>query len=572
MCAFNDSLRHGILVLIGLSTLGAYAQEDTTRRRPGDPPSTMEEVDVVRDYRPILADAVKIRQSPDLTNIRAYQPKLRYAIQDKRLDINTGTRQLSLQALAAQGASTLYNNYAKLGVGNFSTINGELYISNGADEYMHMGAFAKHLSQSGSLEGQSFSQQQLGIFGRSILENITLNGELGYKRNASNFYGFVPSMPTLNPSPDPLAYNDIYVKGELNSNFEDNEELLSYSVKADGYLFSNNYEASENAFALSANINKKVKAFNVGANVSGDFATVNDEAFNLQNHIGRLNPYIKFKGKNYSLTLGANFVSEFGGESQTNIFPAVNLELALIPDFTTIYAGINGDVKRTSLRSMAYENPFLNSNLNIQNMVEKFNAYGGIKGNGGAALGYKVGVFYKRVNDMPFFINTPPTISSPTDLLTVNYNYNRFDIIYDAGDNNVYGLEGEINFQVSEAFKLGGKVTFTEYDMATEEQAWFMPKFKAEGNTRINITDKVFVTGELQLMGQTYAKLYFIDQPYERVTIPAFADISAGIEYRITPRIGIYGQFNNLLGNDYERYLYYPRLGLNAIGGVNFSF
>lgn len=555
------------MMLLAFSAYAVHAQVDTTRRKPGElpTPTTMEEVEIMRDYKPILADAVKIRQSPDLTNIRAYQPKLKYTVQDKKLGINTGTHRLEIQQLPDKRQQTLYNSYAKLGIGNLNTINGEVYVSNDPDEYMHLGAFAKHLSQKGSLEGQTFSQQKLGIFGRSVLDDFTLNGEIGYKRNGSHFYGFDPDRPELNPNPESIAYNDIYAKGELNSNFVDDDALFSYSAKIDAYLFSNNYDAGENAIAISANINKKAKAFNIGTNLSGDFASVKDAAYSMGNHIARINPYMRFKGKNYNLTLGANFVSEFGDQSQTNIFPAVNLEVALIPDYTTIYAGVEGDVKRTSLRTLAYENPFLNNNIHIVNMTEKFNAQAGIKGNGGATLGYKVGVFYKSLNDLPFYVNN-------TDVPS------RFDMIYDNGDNNIYGLEGEINFQVSEAFKLGGKVTLSEYDLENEEEAWFMPKFRTEANARINITEKVFVTGELLFMGQTYAKSYLNpEDPSDplipsNVTVPAFADISAGIEYRVTPRIGIYAQFNNLLSNDYQRYLYYPRLGFNAIGGVNFSF
>ncbi len=576
MTANSSSIKYTLFMLFGLSAHAVQAQVDTTKRKPGELPPTMEQVEVVRDYRPILADAVKIRQSPDLTNIRAYQPKLKYSIQDKKLDINTGTHRLEIQPLADLRRETLYNSYAKLGVGNLSTLNGEVYLASGEDEFMQYGGFARHLSQKGKLEGQSFSQQKIGVFARSILDDFTLDGEIGFKRNASNYYGYNPDLPDANLDPSSIAYSDIYAKGELTSNFTDNDALLSYSVKADAYLFSNNYDAGENAFAISANVNKRVNVFNIGANVSGDFASVKDAAYSIGNHIGKINPYVRFKGKGYNLTLGANFVSEFGSQSQTNIFPAVNLELAFIPEYATIYAGVDGDVKRTSLRTLAYENPYLNTNIAIENMTEKFNAYGGIKGNGGATLGYKAGVFYKRINDLPFYVNAPNTIGPADGSI---YNFPRFDLIYDNGENNIYGLEGEIDFQVSEAFKLGGKVTISEYDIENEEEAWFMPKFRAEGNTRINITDKVFVTGELLFVGQTYAKVY--ESPYfgetasleyTKVTVPAFADLSAGIEYRITPRIGVYAQFNNLLNTSYQRFLYYPRLGFNAIGGVNFSF
>jgi hypothetical protein len=570
--------KYTLLIGLGFYSLTAFSQEEEqipTEETQGK----LGEIEVIRDYKPILADAVKIRQSPDLTNNRKYFSKPNYTIFDKKLDINTGTHRLEIQQVPPSRPDILTNNYAKIGVGNFNTLLGEVYISNGEDEALQVGGFIKHLSQKGSdLEGQNFGEQKIGLFGRSILDKITLNGEIGFNRYATRYYGFVPTLPDLNPDPIKQHYNDIYIKGELNSNHEDNEELLSYSLKADGYLFGNAFSAKENSFALSGNINKKVNAFNVGANVSGDFTNVKSQDLSLGNHIARLNPYIRFQGKNYKITLGATLVSEFGGdETRNNIFPAVDLDFALVPEYASLYAGVKGDVVKTSYRSLANENPFISetpfidtasNTLVVHNMLEKLNVFGGIKGNAGATLGYKIGVFYKQLSDVPLYAINPN-------------NPSRYDIIYDRDDKNtVFGFEGDINLRISEAFSLGGNLVFNEYDMKNEAEAWFIPKLRVAANTRINISKKVYIDGELFFNDAMKAKSYnkFVGittgDPNTPVTVslPAFVDLSAGIEYRATKQIGVYVRGNNLLSNNYERFLYYPRLGFNVIGGVNVSF
>ncbi|HWV71229.1 MAG TPA: TonB-dependent receptor [Pseudosphingobacterium sp.] len=570
--------KYTLLIGLGFYSLTAFSQEEEqipTEETQGK----LGEIEVIRDYKPILADAVKIRQSPDLTNNRKYFSKPNYTIFDKKLDINTGTHRLEIQQVPPSRPDILTNNYAKIGVGNFNTLLGEVYISNGEDEALQVGGFVKHLSQKGSdLEGQNFGEQKIGLFGRSILDKITLNGEIGFNRYATRYYGFVPTLPDLNPDPIKQHYNDIYIKGELNSNHEDNEELLSYSLKADGYLFGNAFSAKENSFALSGNINKKINAFNVGANISGDFTNIKSQDLSLGNHIARLNPYIRFQGKNYKITLGAALVSEFGGdETRNNIFPAVDLDFALVPEYASLYAGVKGDVVKTSYRSLANENPFISetpfidttsNTLVVHNMLEKLNVFGGIKGNAGATLGYKIGVFYKQLSDVPLYAINPN-------------NPSRYDIIYDRDDKNtVFGFEGDINLRISEAFSLGGNLVFNEYDMKNEAEAWFIPKLRVAANTRINISKKVYIDGELFFNDAMKAKSYnkFVGvttgDPNAPVTVsmPAFVDLSAGIEYRATKQIGVYVRGNNLLSNNYERFLYYPRLGFNVIGGVNVSF
>ena len=547
--------------------MAGFAQEGEDRR-----PATIDSIDVVRDYRPILADAVKIRRSPDMTNKREYQPKLTYNVLDKKLDISTGTKQLTIQEMPFTRAESLTNNYVKIGAGNFGTILGEAYLS--TDQYVdtRIGGYVKHLNQKGTLEGQTFSEQQVGVFGRRILDQITLNGELGFNRYATHFYGIVDDTDgiNMNPSPDRQAFNDIYFTGELTSNFEENDpDAISYSLKADAYAYSNAFQAKENSVALGGYFNKRVNAFNVGANISGDFTTVEDTDYRIGNHIARLNPYIRFQGTNYNITLGANFVAEFGDASRTNIFPSAEVDFALVPQFAHLFGGINGDVNKTSFRELSQENPWLAENITIRNSLDRMHVFGGIKGNAGATFGYKVQAFYKRIESMPFYMNS---LYSPY----------KFDVIYESGEDasTIIGLEGEVNVRVSETVSLGGRVNFNEFDLQNEVEAWFLPKMRVAANTRINISDKLYVDGELLFQGQTYGRVYdypvdpaeFINLAPRRVIIPTFADISAGAEYRATNQIGVYIRLNNMLGNAYERYMFYPRLGLNVIGGVNFSF
>ena len=554
----------------------SFAQETPKKVDPATP-VTIDSFDVVRDYKPILADAVKIRRSPDMTNKREYQPKLSYNnISDKKLDINTGLRELNVKELPFSQLADQTSNYVKFGVGNYNTILGEAYLAVDKFENTRFGLFAKHLNQKGSIEGQKFATQDVGIFGRRVYEPFTVNGTLGYNRYSTNFYGqvFDNSSNLINTTPEAQAFNDIYFNGELTSNADvDKAGAVSYSAKADAYLFKDKYDAKENSFAISGYVNKKVNTFNVGANLSASFNSVEDVKVATKNHVASINPYVKFKGDNYNVTLGANLVSEFGDTSRFNVFPTVEADFAVVPQYVYLFAGANGGVKQGSLRGFAKENPYLNSNIDVRNTLEKLNVYAGLKGNAGANFGYKVKAFYKQIEGLPLYVNSREELGGGF----VPY---KFDVIYDGYSSKAthFGIEGEMNVRVSQLVNLSGKLNIDDYKVKDNEEAWSLPKFRFLANARFNISDKFFVDAELSTQGQTSALAYTYTSSTVRsenpskVTIPSFADFNAGAEYRIKKQLGVFVKANNIFGKEYERYQYYPRLGFNIIGGINFSF
>lgn len=497
-----------VALLLGL---GYSASAQVTPERP----VTIDSFDVVRDYKPILADAVKIRRSPDMTNKRSYMPKLSYGnVPDKKLDINTGLKELDVQETPFSALRDQTSNYVKFGMGNLSTILGEGYFSYDAYEDMRVGGFVKHLSQKGSLEDQKFSRQEVGVFGRRILPQFTIDGVIGYNRYATNFYGIplaTDKVTSLNPSREKQTFNDIYFTGELTSNYDaNNDEALSYSAKVDAYTFSDKYKAKETSFALSGYLNKQMRAFNVGANLSVDVNSVDGtNKGTTKNSLAIINPYIRFKGDNYAITLGANLIPEFGDSSSFNIFPAAEIDFALAPEYFHIFGGVNGSVKKASYREFARQNPFLGPDLGIQNMVERLNFFGGIKGNAGATFGYKVKAIYRKLEGMPLFVNS------------MNNPY-QFDLVYDGnGDKETkhIGLEGEINIRLSELVNLGGRLNIDNYTTAQEEEAWHTPKMRLAANARFNISEKLYIDAEALFHGISKAKVYDYDVSTTPITV-----------------------------------------------------
>ncbi|HEY0898875.1 MAG TPA: hypothetical protein VGD90_06055, partial [Sphingobacteriaceae bacterium] len=451
------------------------------------------EIEVVRPYKPVLADAVKIRRSPDMNTKEVFKPALTYTILDKRLELNSDIRQLEAQKLAEEKARIFKNNFARIGAGNLNTALGEVYINTGADEALQAGLFAKHLSQSGTLNKQQLSNQEFGLFGRSIGEVITFGGRMTFDRRSTFFYGIDPALPAPGADPAKQRFNTLEVEGEMYNNFTEDATKVNYGLKANAYTFGNVANGKENSVALSGYFNTALNKFNIGFNVNTDFTNSKDSLYSIGNHVLRGNPYVKLKGNGFLLNLGLNMIQEFGFRSRTHILPAASIEVPLATEYAIIFAGLKGDVMKSSLKEFSYENPFLNDNISLRNAVEKTNIYGGIKGNAGGGFGFKVMAYYKKVEDMPLFVNNATQI-------------NRFDVIYDE-ETKIVGIEGEMSIKASDVFTLTGKAQANNYKLATQEEAWFKPGLRISGNGRAALNKKLSIDAEVVFNGDMYGRL-----------------------------------------------------------------
>ncbi len=388
---------YSTLFFITAGVLSLKAQDPKTTEKKTEDKAVTEEIEVVRPYKPVLAEAVKLRRSPDLNDVKTYKAKFNYSLTDRKLELNSDINKLQAQELAAERAVELINNYVKGGFGSAKTILGEAYVNIGQDPALQAGAYFQHFSQSGKLNKQQSDQQKLSIFGRSIGEMNTLSGRVNFQRNGLFFYGIDKENPTFNPNPQKQVLNFFEAEGEIVNKYTDDPDALSYAAKVNGYIWGDKFNAKENSLVLNGYLNKRISKFNLGLAASAEVGNTKDSITSVGNNLLRLNPYIRLQASGVKITAGINFVQEFGDVSSSRIFPAVTADFTLIPDYLQIFGEVKGDVARNSLKLFTDENPFLNSNINIKNTIEKLSISGGIKGTGGPGFGYKARVYHKRI-------------------------------------------------------------------------------------------------------------------------------------------------------------------------------
>jgi hypothetical protein len=520
--------------------------------------SVTEEIIVTTAYKPVLADAVKIRRNPDLEDKEPFKAPLHYNALDKTLQDNTDIRELPAMALPKEQDADVQNSYAKLGVGSFKTTYGELYLDNGKDPALQFGGYLKHFSQNGSIYRQNSDRGEAGIFGKSIGQEASVTGKINYSYRSNYFYGF----DELNPPPvlntDKQHFNTLSGEAEIAKNYKDEDNQFIYAVKLGGYAFSNAFQARENNLTISGYINQTVNQFYAGLSGNIDFNTVKDSLYSFNNNIIRLNPYLKFQGTNYKIDAGVNITSEFGQQTRFRLFPAARLEFQVIPKYVRLFAEARGDVNKSSLRDFSETNPFLGQDINVQNSIDQLDLSAGLKGMLAPGLGFKATFFRNSVKNMALFVNN----------FNFTKGYNRFAVIYDGGSARVSGFNGELDYKPADNLDIFGRVELKDYQLATEAQPWNLPKFTLTAGTAININDKVKVTGSVLFRSATEDRL----SATQTATIGSFADLSGGVEYKATNRLSIFGQVNNILNSTYQTWLYYPNYGFNIFGGVGYKF
>ncbi|RZA04143.1 MAG: TonB-dependent receptor [Sphingobacteriaceae bacterium] len=542
------------------------APKDTTKKAGANTAnnpnsgSLTEEIVITSAYKPVLADAVKLRRNPELEDKVPFKAPLTYTSIDKKLTKDEEIKQLDAMKMPAEKDSILKLNYVKLGFGSLRTTFGEAYIANGRDEALQVGLYIKHFGQQGTIYKQNQLRNEIGIFGKSIGDKHTLSGRIDYSVRNNYFYGFDPNAPIpANFAPAYQRFNTISAEGELAKNYKDVENDFTYAVKLKGYLFSNALQGKENNIVLSGFLNQTVKQFYAGLSASMDVSTQNDVLYSLSNNLFRVNPYIKLQGTNYKVDAGVNLVSEFGFSSRLIMFPAAKAELQVIPKYVRLFVEAKGDINRSSLRDFSLINPFLGPNIAIKNSVDQLDVSAGLKGTLAPGLSFKGTIFRNTIKDMPLLV-------SNFDLAN---GYNRFAVIYDNGRARVTGLNAELDYKPDDSFNIFGRAEFRDYKMSTEVMAWNLPKFKLTAGTNIHINNKVNVSGSLLFRGNTNDP-HLNGGTYS--AIPSFVDISGGIDYKATNKISIFGRVNNILNGTNQTWLYYPEYGFNIFGGASYSF
>ena len=535
-----------IILLVSTSVLIAQPNQ-------GDPE---QQFTIEREYKPSLADAVKVQLNPELPPIESKAPVLTYNVPDKYLNIPYEAPDVRPLAMKAIPLENLKNVYAKIGAGNRLMPYVDIYLNSGRNERtdketnnLNLGGRVGYINTLESLPDQEYSEFRSKAFATFFTDKVTLGGELNYNHDGVRFYGFDHADSTLDFLAIKQAFKffngNVFVKNTTKTYYD-----ISYNGKFDFNYLSDKFGNKEMNPVVNFMIKKGFDKGNYAkADVLIDYNAFKYDSLESKNMIIGFNPAYKLNKDKWNALLGLNLGVN---EKSFFIFPDVRFERELIGKAVVFTAGFTGDVVKNNYKAITDFNPFIDNDIILKNSKDLRLSLG-LRG-ALDKLTYAFKVNYDDIKNLPLFV-----------IDTINVN--RFNVIYDSTA-LVLNLHGELGYSFSEKFRLGVIGDYFHYTLQDEDEAWHLPSAKATLYVNYNITDKLFTNAQLYLFNNTWAKT----PEGGKEQLKGLVDINLGATYKISESFHIFANVFNVASVKHQRWYNYPSYGLSALAGLALHF
>jgi hypothetical protein len=539
-----EHMHKSFFFVLAFLCLGSYSQGQN------DSLSDIEFISV-KQYQPILRAAKKIEIKADIEQNKAAKPDLAYSLPSFLYKVEPNYYPARAIGIKSGTYEPLYDNYFRIGAGNYLTPLVEARLHNTQNEKYSFGGYAKHLSaNAGKPENADFSDNYIGINGNRYLKKGKLSGELDYERHVVHFYGYDQDSFDFGKDTINQIFNDF--NGRIG--FSTDRRKFQFNSNFDFYTFSN-LDGRENDFMVTLNpVLKLPKKQRIDLGFAIDYTTLDlNGSTTLNRSFIRFNPVYYFHVKKINLKVGANVVYT-PEEGKPKVYPDLYADLFLVPEKLKAFASFSGDLNKTNLRDLSHTNPFLNNSFEVRNTSTNVDVLAGLKGLLGNKFDYLLQLRYQVQNDLPLYV---------TDTSVLN----TFGLVYDRI--NTLGFTVGAGLRVNEAFFMNVTGTFYNYDPLDEIEAWQLPKFDARINLRYTLAKKLMIRLQMYALGE---RIQFNPDPNLDVPpLNPFIDLNLHADYRYKENISFFVQVNNLTNARYQKWFNYPVLGLNALAGVTFS-
>ena len=571
-------LKHIIAIVLIINANHLFSQD-----RENDTIKT-DVVNVVKPYSPTISDAFKVKETPTINDEETMTKKeVKYNIFSFPVASTFAPAKGKAADVDKAKKEKLFDNYASVGVGTYTTILGELYLNHALNNTESVGGYINHHSSQGGIEGlyldDSFSDSKININYKNNLSTYSWNVEAGYQYQKFNWYGIDQTVYDQSDADqiDPKhAFNTAHFGAEINFD--------PAIINNGSFLFrrfSDDQGSGENRLVVKTDFDFELGDHNMATDIKLDYLSgsfdrnyLTTDELKYGNFQLGISPSSQIKEDDLTVNFGASFFYFNDTEASQNkfyIFPKINASYRLVDEILIAYGGIGGDLIQNSYYGFAQENPFVSPTLFIQPTNQQYNGFIGLKGKLSNSMSYNLRGSYYNEKDKALYKNNLAYID-PID--NEDYFYgNSFGIVYD--DVTTLNLFGELNVDVNRSFTLGIKAEYFAYDVDMEEQAWNLPDFKGSLFMDYQIDEHWFMGANLYYVGERKDESNIVDgldMTTNQVTLDSYFDANAHLGYKINDQFSVYAKANNIADQDYQRYLNFPVQGIQFLAGATYKF
>lgn len=606
------------LLLLAVIAPAVQAQSDSSAYN--------ERVIVTSRFRPVVDESRKLNVAPSITDTAATMPKsFTYDISSRRLTSLYEPSRIKAARIIGEPATKLYNNYLKLGMGNYWSPLAEVYFNSLRNTSKTYGIRATHRSSWGTIGSPSdtlpspthygqapFSFTDVTAFGRLITRNkLQISGDLGYQNDFNRYYGFSDSTlkSVMNLSRDSLLltdYNAVYNIVGLNAGvktlntdvnalgYEANLNLIDlfatygqneFNLNADGnihygftiakkykgiaYLhltyngFATSYDPTQLPFGANSLLNAQLldRDDSTGVSVLG--------ARNYLN-LYKANPYVDFLFQGFQVHAG--LVVAYDGVNRpssglVHVYPDAVVSKTFLHDIVNVSLGAQGNVDANDWNAIRLVNPYVGPNPAIR-ATSHYDFFAKARLEFSKKMDLTLyGMFSSLDDDLSFRLDSAYTL------------HNVFTPVYDSLTRIKVG--GQFVFLNDEMLQLEAKGNYYIYrnklQRAVEggyEQLplYYRPDFDAALCAKVNYHDKILGRVEFQLMGRTpYDTELDAEGVENTLCLPLRTGLNLEVEYRHNKALSFFLKADNLLFQRYYYWQNYPSYRALFILGLTYT-
>ena len=577
MTLYNRLIALSMLFLLG--SFSSLAQDDE------DQTLDTEVVNVVRPYTPSLSDAFKIKQTPEINDsITSQKQDVTYGIYSVPVASTFTPAKGTAVGVEKAERAPLYDNYATLGLGSYTTALAEFYSSWQLSRTDNFGLFLQHNSAQGDIEDipldASFLDTDLALSYTSFQRDLGYDINLDVTHQLYNWYGVNPTVSFPQELIESIDPTQTYFSAFLSGGLTLEDSYFKSGRGSIGFL-SDKFGSNEIRATLNPQVELPITDYRFLVDVDLDFVSGSFERSYFDDmpidygflNLG-LSPALEILTDDLTLYLGAAvYMGQDIENSDTDLFvyPRVRASYRLLDDTVIAYGGIEGDLNQNSYYDLKEENPFVSPTLTIAPTDQVYDAYLGLKGKFGGNLSYNFRGGYSNENNKPLFLANPYKGAGQG---FEGYEFgNSFQVVYD----NVQTLNffGELKIALTEQATFGVSGNYYGYDgELTGSNPWNLPEFTAAATVDVQFSEKLFAGASLFFVGErqdVFSDTFTTTLPVV-VTLDNYFDANLYATYRINERVSIFARGNNLVGTNYQKWFNFPVQGLQLLAGATYKF
>lgn len=533
-----------IIVVFGFCFLGFYSNaQDTTKKQS---------VEIKSAFKPVLKNAVKINFNATPPAPETGTPNLTYNIPIQNLFFNMQPVALKPLALQIDSAGQAHNsNYVKAGYGNFNTPLIDAGFSIGDGKKTNFTIFANHISQKGPLRVQKFSNTNLAAHINTVVNRVEVYGKLGYQQQSLFLYGPDPSLAAAKDDSLKKPYQTINIRAGIR-NAMVTRFGISYNPDLNINVFSDSRSTETNGI-LDVPVEVRFgTSFGLLIRGNADLTTYTPtDSVSYSNNVFFFNAAAMLKTSKLAIRAG---IRPTWDNSKLNVLPDVLLDFHLQQKKIIVTAGWVAHIRKNTYQFLASQNPWINQ------PVSQFNTritegYGGFKGTVANSFNYRLTFGYIEYLNLPLFSN--------------HIKPGLFTVLQEGKLQGFHG-QGEIGFVLQDKFNASAKFDmYNFFGQQSYSRSYHIIPLQLTAALRWQPAKKIMVKGDLYAWR---GPVYLEDNMGNTGRLPSVFDLNAGIEFRVHKFVSVWGQFNNVFNNAYERWHNYPAVGFNFLAGIKLTF